>query len=56
MKKRVKYLIGIVVILAILILVYFGYKFYIIHKIEKNLEELPLQTNYSYVVKYNFTT
>lgn len=56
MKKRVKYLIGIVVILAILILAYFGYKFHIIHKIEKNLEELSLQTNYSYVVKYGEIT
>lgn len=56
MKKQVKYFILIVIILIMIILAYFGYKFYIIHKIEKNLEELSLQTNYSYVVKYGETT
>ena len=56
MKKIIKYFILIVIILIMIILAYFGYKFYIVHKIEKNLEELSLQTNYSYVVKYGETT
>lgn len=56
MKKIIKYFILIIVILIMIILAYFGYKFYIIHNIEKNLEELSLQTNYSYVVEYGETT